>query len=404
MIINTKKFTDYFIMVLFIGFSGVPYLVSPKLNILQMIILIPIFILRKRTLNKSFLFLFIILFSVTLLQGLKFDFFPIMTNIGLYMLVLSAYLTVKILDNNFVKYYINVMYYISLISLPIFFSILFIPAIGSFLVYNIVPLFKTLDFAHSVHESIIIYNLTHIDIFRNSGPFWEPGAYAGYLLLAFMLNTVRYKKLSERKNIVLAFTIFTTFSTTAYLALFLFLFFLYFKLIKNIILKIVAASLMIFITFFAITSLDFIGGKITERLEALKDRKVMHDRRNTGRFITILRDIKDFEGHEYVGRGRHNQTRFDNTHQKHILRSVGLTDIIVKYGLPFFIVLLYYMYRSLYSYLNYEGIYKNSRFLALGIIFTLMLTLISETYFNYSIYWSLLFLGYPYLKEKEFGI
>ena len=94
MTINKRIFLDYFIMILFIALSGVPYLVSPILNILQFSLLFLIFILRKKRLNISFLLFFATLFTITLLQGLDFNFFPMVTNIGLYILALSALLYV----------------------------------------------------------------------------------------------------------------------------------------------------------------------------------------------------------------------------------------------------------------------------------------------------------------------
>jgi len=248
MIINKRKFLDYFLMILFIALSGVPYLVSPILNMLQFSLLFLIFILRRKTINKSFLLLFTILFVLTLLQGLDFNFFPIMTNIGLYILVLSAYFIVKILEDKFISHYIIVMYYVAIVSLFFFLPILLLPAIGYFFVDNVVPLFNSLNFAHSIQSTIIIYNFTDIDSFRNNGPYWEPGVFAGYLIIAFMFNVIAEKKIIERKNIVFFIAIITTTSTTAFLTMFVFLSFIYYKQIKNFIFKSITITSIIVIS------------------------------------------------------------------------------------------------------------------------------------------------------------
>lgn len=401
MIINKKIFVDYFLMILLIALSGVPYLISPKLSILQFLILLSIFFIRKIRINMSFIFLFTFLFFITLLQGLKFSFFPIVTNVGLFILVLSAYLTVKIVERNFVKYYVNILYYISIISLLVYFPTLLFPSIGKFLIYNISPIFNIFNFANSERATIIIYNLSHIDIFRNSGPFWEPGAFAGYLLLAFMFNFLQNSQLSEKKNRVFLLAIITTLSTTTYLAMFIFFFFIYFKKIKNILFKVGIVVGIVVAVIYAYNTFDFLGKKIEAQLKVAREQGIQRSN-DTQRFLSILRDMHSLRGYEFTGRGGNNQTRYDLSYGgKFIIPTVGLTDIIVRYGIPFFILMLYFLYYSVHIYM--EQINYQSRLYSLGFIVALLTTLLSEMYFNYSVFWSLLFLRYAYVKKEKRG-
>ncbi len=384
-------------MTLFIGLAGVPYLLSPFLYVLQFLILFLIFILRKKLFDKLFVFFIISLFTITLLQALKFNFFPLETNIGIFTRVISAYLIVKILGNKFIKYYINILYYIAITSFLIYFPILLFPSMGTFLLQNIVPIFDILNFANSPDETIIIYNLRSFS--RNSGPFWEAGAFAGYLIIAFIFNFIIEKKKIDRKKIVLLIAIITTLSTTAYLALFVFFFFIYYKKVKSPIVKFGAIAIIASIGFYAYTTFDFLGKKIEAQVEYAQ-KKGIEKSDDSQRFLSILRDMKDLEGHELIGRGANDHMRYDlNPGEEVLIRTVGLTDILVRVGLPFFLLMMYFLYRSICSYLMFQN--QRNIFSCIGLFVTILITLMSETYFIYPMYWSLLFLQFVYKKPNE---
>lgn len=402
--INIPYFVDYSLLTLFVGTSGVPYISDPKMSVLLFIMLSLIFFQRKRHVNAHFILFVMILFVITLLQALQLDFISLMTTIGLFTIVLNAYFMVKVLQDKFVDYFVTIMYYIAVISLVFFVPFFFSHALGKFVMHSVAPIFDPFNIAHSPHVTILVYNLSHIDIFRNSGPFWEPGAFAGYLLIAFMFNFVTKTDILNRKNIVLLLAIFTTFSTTAFLALFVFLFFLYYKQVKNIALKLMVVITLLTIAFFAYTSLDFLGKKIETQIAQETSLEVLRGKvtGNTGRFISIVRDMKAFKGHEWIGRGGNNATRFDiPSGGKLIITSVGLTDVIVKYGIIFFIIIVYFLYRSICAYVSVVSLKQSYVLICIAIFIPVLMLLVSEVYFNYSLYWSLLFLKFVYYLNNK---
>lgn len=401
MTINIRRFVDYSLLVLFIAASGVPYISDPKINVLLFILLSATFFYRRRSFNAYFLLFLSILLMITLLQALKFDFISLVTTIGLFTLVLNAYFMVKVLEDKFIDYFITVMYYISIISLVFVITFFILPALGHFVYYSIVPLFSVFNLAGSVHKTVLVYNLSHIESFRNSGPFWEPGAYAGYLLIAFMFSFVKEQAHFTKQNIILLITLLTTFSTTGFFGLFLFLFFVYYKKFKNILIKAIVAVTLVSLGVFAYFTFDFLGKKIEDQIAKETSQKEFYNVRNTGRFVTMIRDMKDLEGHEWVGRGGNFTTRFDNAGGKIILRSVGLTDVIVKYGIPFFILMLYFLGRSICRTLSAISMQKADRLICTGMFIAMIALLISEVYFNYSMYWSLLFLMFVYYPSNQ---
>lgn len=400
--IDKRKFVDYSVLTLFIAMSGVPGfyntgLHNKLLTIFLFSVLLLTFILRKKSFNVSFLFFFTALVAITLLQALDFQFISIVTSIGLFLMVLSAYFIVKILDDKFMSYYINIIYYTAIVSLVFFIPFTLFPSLASFFIYNITSLFDSIT---SQNHSFIIYNITYKEGYlKNSGPFWEPGAFTGYLIVAYTFNFFRESEKMTKKNIVFLITIFTTLSTTAYLTIFIFLFLVYFKKIKNIIFKVGAITIMIFMGIYAYTSFDFLGKKIESQIKVAETMGIQKSA-NTQRFLSILRDMKDFKGHELIGRGGHDKTRYDYASKgSFLIRTVGLTDILVRVGVVFFAIMFYFIFISICSYL--EEMEEKNQMYCFGIFIAILFTLMSEVYFNLPMYWSLLFLQFAYNQKEK---
>lgn len=399
MTINKRRFVDYSLMTFFVCVSGVPFLSGPNLNVLLFVALAFTFWRRKKNINAAFIVMLALLLLITFLQSLKFDFFPLVTTIGLFTLVGISYFMVKVLQEKFVDYFVTVMYYIAIVSLVFFIPFFLLPSLERVFIYNIAPLFRPLDIAHSGHVTILVYNFSHIG--RNCGPFWEPGAFAGYLLLAFMLNFVKEQYKYTKKNIFIFLALFTTFSTTGFLALFTFLFSVYYKKFKYIFVKVFVAISLIALGTYAYFAFDFLGQKIEEQIARETSKQEFYNTRDTGRFLTILRDLKDLEGHEWVGRGSNVATRFGKTFKSYVLRSVGLTDAIVKFGIPFFFFMYFLLSKSMCNYVSYASARQRNKLICTSIIVSLTMLLFSEIYFNYPIFWSLLFLMFAYTSSSK---
>lgn len=395
--INKRNFVDYFVLSLYVAISGIPAFHSKIISILEFSILFFLFIGRKKLFNSTFIWFFVLLLIMTLFQALKFQFFSIITSAGFFIMVFSAYLIVKILEEKFILYYINIMYVIAISSLVFFVIFTIIPSLTSFFVHTITPIFSSLN---SIYDTFILYNITYKEGYlKNSGPFWEPGAFAGYLIVAYIFNFFTSAEKITKKNIVLLVTIFTTLSTTAYLTLFVFYTFIYYKKIKNIALKVAGTTLIIASGIYAYNSLDFLGEKIEHQLKIAQTADLQQGD-ETQRFITILRDMQDLKGHEIVGRGGNDFTRYDlSPTDKLIIRTVGLTDILVRVGIVVYIIMFYFIYKSICFYLEWMN--EKKIMYCVGIFVAILFTLMSEVYFNFQFYWSLLFMQFVYRNHKS---
>ena len=133
-------------------------------------------------------------------------------NLVVHLILL--FLTISVLkDTDIIKYYIEIMTIISIISLVCFSMY--------YLGQNLISLFSsyTYDENGNMYICAFYHNWGWTDLFyRNAGPFWEPGAYQIFLSLGVLL-VIHFKniiKCSRFKLLLFFITLITTRSTTAY--------------------------------------------------------------------------------------------------------------------------------------------------------------------------------------------
>ena len=115
--------------------------------------------------------------------------------------------------DDFFKAYLFWMGIIAIVSLAAFVvgnlvtAIPFLPKITNVLGRNYISFLFT-----NVPETVALRN-------RNYGPFWEPGVYQGYLIVALMLCLFYKKKQNPWEILLYCVAILTTYSTTGIMAL-----------------------------------------------------------------------------------------------------------------------------------------------------------------------------------------
>jgi len=388
-----KQNLNYFIVFLLLATSGMPVFSHSISYAFLFVFLFVIFIVKRNTFDTSFIILISILIFLFIGQTIVFNFLPLITVIGFFSRVFIAYFVVKILKKDFINTYSNVMCITAIYSLAIHILINIFPFSIDLLKSNFtisVSNYGYLDMLSKYHLGF--YTLIPTDILRNSGPFWEPGAFGGYLVIAFIFNIFLKK---DNKYILIA--IISTFSSTAYIALLSTIYFYYFFKLKSIYMRTFYLILIITFSLIAFSSIDMLGSKISDQLEIASQYNGYGTNNNTQRFINILRDIQDFNGHELIGRGVNPFTRYSFNPEEQI-RTVGLTDIIVKFGLPFFILMMFYIYKS---FLKLSTFYETDTYFFIGTFISVLILLASEPYFNYPMFWVLLFISFPYNKFKR---
>lgn len=128
--------------------------------------------------------------------------------VNILMLVCSFLFAEQITYNQFKRTFVNVMCIIAAISLVMHFGAMFFPLVK----YAV---------SHGRILMLGLHNYWAFSVGRNSGPFWEPGAFQIFLNLALVFG-LQDDDFFERKSkpIILIMAILTTKSTTGYFVLF----------------------------------------------------------------------------------------------------------------------------------------------------------------------------------------
>ncbi|MCL1610380.1 hypothetical protein [Marseilla massiliensis] len=205
----------------------------------------------------------LIKYNVFTTEELSYHFFMV------YAIVI-AYIHVQVFGRKLIPLYENILVLLCKI------------AVVGWLIAVILPMSSSLFrlFPETVYGNHVIYLFNWMDpvkgqvysgLLRNAGCSWEPGRFAIMVVLAIFCNLCRNGiKLKNNNNLLwLLLTLLTTQSTTGYFTVIaLFLIFA----IKKLTLKNAAFLILVFFPIvYGIFKLDFMGEKITTRIEASKD-------------------------------------------------------------------------------------------------------------------------------------
>jgi hypothetical protein len=401
-----NKFLNYFLVYMLIASTGIDFFFRVKMTLLipMLFVVAGIFFYKKLKIDKFIIVYVSIFILVQFLQMIKFYFLPTSTFLGLHIRVLYAYFTIRIVGERFFKYYVNILYYSTLISF-FFYFISYIPGVENFFVENITPLFRNplIDYNsyNTVFPSVIVYTFNaHADdmvaLLRNSGPFWEPGAFAGFLVIGIIFNTIIENDLFSKKNLWLLFGLLTTVSTTGLIVIMFFIF-SYVMTNSSIYIKILIIPLILFGSVYAFTTLDFLGTKVTEKMN-------IEDAGYNTRFTSAYLDFMDTLENPILGLGRAEKTRFKGETDEFIThRNNGVTNFLVYYGFIIFacyFFLIYYTFRKMCMHYNFRPTFA---LYAIGMIFLIGF---SEGYFTRPLFFGLTMMHIlllPLSKYKKSG-
>jgi hypothetical protein len=308
---------------------------------------------------------------------------------GTYIRLLLAYSVVVIVRADFFRFYANVVYKLGALSLVLY-VLSFIPGVESFyldVLAQIVPGVAEEEGFYQTHPNMVLFTF-HESLFsehRNSGPFWEPGAFAVFLIIALIFNHPYSKKLTEKKNLVLIICLLTTLSTAGYVALFLFILYVNVELLRKNVLYIVTLIVAAVGVYFFYERSPFLKEKISKNIE-------LADETTTSRFGSALADFNSFKESPWVGWGRagakHNfisEQLF--TVENH--RNNGIFDLLSKYGLP---LTLLYFYRIYATFDRYQRRFSLSKLYPYAGLLLLLILGFSQGLFLKPFFYSFLFL------------
>jgi hypothetical protein len=383
--INIRSFIDYFGVFLLLAISGNPVITrAPWYQSFLILIGILIIIFLVRKFRKQFfrkIIVYIAFFlGIFAIQYLNFGWNTLPGILGFSLKCLIGGYIIWHMKERFIPVYTNTMVFISGVGL--FFFLLSLSGIVS--IPNIIPVYDVPTF-----DSLGIYIDSGKIPKRNQGMFWEPGAFAGYIILAFILNIQNFYenfKANKTKFIILGGALISTQSTTGYILFFLFLIIVSFQFIKrNWIIGLLTVIIFPPLIYHTFINQDFLLEKIVHQYYTSIDKDGEYD---PSRFGALLFDIHYIKKHPFTGNGLHERTRYaDHPYLWHDRggHGNGFSNFIASMGLLGMLFFLFKLYKALpYS--------KKDK---IAFIVLIILLLQGEQYLNFP-----LFLGLPFLNYK----
>jgi hypothetical protein len=390
-VIEPSKILNYTLVFLLVATSGITYFYYNEQYIVIGLILSVLIAFSRGTLEELDLkfFLILLLFMIwQIFQGFYFENFTIKSLIGTFVRFAFAYLVIKTVGHKLIPIYINLIVFFSIISLLVYVAFFF-PSLTNQLVAHAIksPLFPLKDQTYAFTPNYILVTFNQYQQLRNSGPFWEPGAFAVFLNVAILFNVMSNKKLFDKKNILFIISIATTLSTAGYLALFFIITLIY--LIVNPSLKkvLILAPMVVFFTIFII-NMSFLLPKI-------KDNVIIAENDNTSRFGSAYSDYQLIYKNPIIGYGKDIQNKFGTSiwNLKKMHRNNGITNFMTEWGLVIFV---FYFANCKKSFNNICLYYQSNKNLSIVMLITILLSGFSEAIFQYTFFYSLMFLQFSY--------
>ena len=190
---DTKWYADwrFWLLVIAINISGNPgfNVIFPYYATLTALFvgLLSYWLIHRQIINKTFLIYILLWVCLFLLHGYYIKEYEFSSAIHVIMKMTIGILVLLLVNNKFTQYYTGIIYFFSILSLVCFaynyiFGVLPYINLGGGMdggnVFRVTSIFYTQLYNLNVH------GLT----FRNCGPFWEPGAFQGFINLAIIIE------------------------------------------------------------------------------------------------------------------------------------------------------------------------------------------------------------------------
>lgn len=351
---NYKKFHICIILV-FLATSGFPSFLIFKKFVPLLLPFILFEISKSRIIIPKNVKLAMIVLSIFAVLHLFLGHLTIIGTISFILIMATVMCAGILIGNSFGYTYVMIMKFFSYIAVTIWLLLLIIPNIHTILISigSWLPQMVTDEWLENTTNngvSLYLYYLplkvstSYTDFIRNCGPFYEPGLFASYLVIALFLNFCQNNKLVQKKNLILIAAILTTCSSAGYVSLALLV--LYSAFFSKSHWSKIVTIIAIVILWQPMMNLDFMSGKISANFEDTKSS-------SASRFGAMIYHAEKIEESPILGfaGGTLPLTEFDRflgqTNSEKILSPNGLTYAFVYWGIPFAIIFYILLFRGL---------------------------------------------------------
>ncbi|MDG3064866.1 hypothetical protein ACFQ4M_10360 [Thauera mechernichensis] len=264
----------YFLVFFVIAISGNPTALIFGKEATYFLVLVILFAMwmRKPVPIKNTAIVFpLIIFSLVFIHLFTFGALIIMASLGFLVKIAIGVLAATVIENFFIKY-VRVMAVLACMSLAFYIPYVF----GIDLSGPLSFMYLSVDTREGLdpirHIGFHNFHVEHET--RNSGMFWEPGAFSGYLVLALFISIVfrGSSAISRWEVVALIAGLISTQSTMGYIAGFSVLCFYMVERVpqrQQAIYILMAPVILVVgavVAYFSVTQLDFLSEKIQEQM------------------------------------------------------------------------------------------------------------------------------------------
>lgn len=349
--------------------------------------------IKPLRLNKYFFLIFSFFAIISLIHVLLFGTVVIVASLGFLIKLSIAILAVRLIPN-FNSQYVRVMYILALVSLAFYIPV----QLGVDLPELLSPLRIPME---SEITHIGIHNFHALDVRnRNSGMFWEPGAFAGYLVLAILFLLANKNNWSVKEMTVLTIALLTTQSTTGYLAFFIVLLLHAYQnnLIKDKHLRLLLVPILLVVFssggYIIYQTVPFLQEKIDKQWESSVYQTGNYRINRIGNFVS---DLEDIQKAPLFGWSPRHTTRGEKVIDISQGQGNGLTGFAIQFGL---------VGLSIFFYFTYLGFRRHYQSVPFGIAATgvVAILLVGEQFLGFPLFMTLMFTGinakYPFRNPR----
>jgi hypothetical protein len=354
--LRREKILAYLLLYLFMALTSIPFFVGNEYLIVFFAVSLMLFVFRGYIMDNFIVYYCLIYLLIFAVQSFFFSVLEINIIFGYLLRILYAYCTIRLIGKDIAKYFVNIIYFFTVISLILFLPALVFPDVVNNALEQVAEYIKPLQLHEPGRKHILIYTfgleyfsddgLVSSSIPRNSGPFWEPGGFGVFLILAIVFELVENRKFFTKKNTVMFIGVITTLSTGAFIAMFFLV--VFYLITYRTPVRIISLVLFVAASVFIYANTFFLREKVTGHLASSSDISLANAPRT--RFVSAQLDLIDFFNNPVLGRGRFVQTRFDvKEPDDEILlnhRTNSTTNMLVEFGLFGFVAFFLYMFRS----------------------------------------------------------
>jgi len=365
--------------------------------VIAMFLTMFIFIKRRERLDKFFVYFSIAYFTMYAIHIIKFGYIDL-REFREYLKILYGYMFIKLVYKDFFKYYVDIVYKLALISLPLYAIQLLdydlMRSIIGILDHNI----SFLDYRGDWYENLFFFTLNDNGMYRNSGFAWEPKGFGTFLTLAFLFNLFLNRfNFFDKKNIIFLIAMITTLSTATY-SVFLLTVLSFYLYNKKVSYKTIASIVILPIIFMVFTQVDFMEKKIIEEYKTTDkyvdyqyDRKYAGKTRSLGRFGSFILDYYDTKKEPLIGYGLYSDERtMYSVNGVKLIRVSGLSDWMAKFGFVGLALMILFYFLS-FKKISKQFKFKGYFFIPISIIATSFASaiLLTPMYLSLMLYWTI---------------